>query len=108
MEKVYKILKAALLLLVLGLAVLSGLLYSRLDKKGPEIVFEQDTANYDGINEQLFLINVTAVDEVDGDVTDSLRIKTVLETEDEYIITYLAKDLSNNISERSRHIEKNG
>lgn len=107
MKKVYTLLYIFLILLVLGLAVLSVNLYLMKDKKGPEIIFEQENAKYDGINEQLFLLDVSAMDEKDGDVTDSLRIKTVLETEDKYIVTYLAKDTSNNISERSRYVEKN-
>lgn len=106
MKKLYTFLNAFLFLLVLGLAVLSAYLYFQKDKKGPEIIFEQENAQYDGINEQLFLLDVSAMDEEDGDVTDSLRIKTVLETEDKYIVTYLAKDTSNNISTRSRYIGK--
>lgn len=107
MKKVYICLNAAMLIVVLALAGLTGFVNMHRDKTGPEISFEQETVEYDGINEQLFLADVTAIDPEDGDVTYSLRVKSVLETEDEYIVTYLAKDLSNNISERSRHIEKN-
>lgn len=106
MKKIYICLNAIMMIVVLSLAVLSGFVYMHRDKTGPEIIFGQDTARYDGINDLLFLTDVTATDPEEGDVTDSLRIKSVLETEDEYIVTYLAKDSSNNISERSRHIEK--
>ena len=106
MKKIYICLNVILLIVVLSLAVLSGLVYLHRDKTGPEIIFGQDATGYDGINNLFFLTDVTATDPEDGDVTDSLRIKSVLETEDEYIVTYLAKDSSNNISERSRHIEK--
>ena len=97
---------AAALLLVVFVAI-SGILYARSDRKGPEITFNSDHPLYDGLNTTLLLTDVTAVDETDGDVSDTLRIKSLMETEDEILVIYMAKDQSSNITEKSRHIQKN-
>lgn len=106
MKKVYRVLTILVSCLVVILMAFSVLSYLRSDKEPPKIVYEGDTVKYDGINQQLLLSDVTALDETDGDVSNTLRIKTVLESDDEIIVTYLAKDKSNNISVSSRYIAK--
>lgn len=106
MKRVYTFLTVIAAVCVLTTSVLVGYLYMHSDRRGPEIIYGSDSIRYDGINTQLLLTDVTAIDERDGDVSDSLRVKAVLQTDDEIIITYLAKDGSNNITESSRHIKK--
>lgn len=105
MKRVYVFLTWIMAACVLSLLALTVLLHMRGDRRGPEIVYEGDTVNYDGINTQLLLTDVTAFDDVDGDVSDSLRVKTVLQTDDGIIVTYIAKDQHNNITVSSRYIK---
>lgn len=106
MESICKKLTIAALAVVIILVLATGFLYIMKDNDEPEIIFSSDTVRYDGVNSQLLLADVTAKDDVDGDVSDSLRVKAVMETDDEIIVTYLAKDHSNNITESIRHIRK--
>ncbi|MBU5481904.1 immunoglobulin-like domain-containing protein [Blautia sp. MSJ-19] len=78
------------------------------DRQGPEINFS-DTApttyNADMNNAEL-LTGITATDDRDGDVSASLTVESVYEVSDsEVVITYTAKDNSNNITKVKRQLE---
>lgn len=76
--------------------------WSRLqaDKTGPEINFSNQGFVYkDGMSDAELLQGVTAFDEKDGNVSDSLAVESVYPVDDDNVyITYVAKDNSNNIS----------
>ena len=61
------------------LLVVCLVLYLGKDRKGPEIFFDEERQiEYtEGMDEALLLEGVTAVDEKDGDVSDSLLVEDV-------------------------------
>ena len=81
------------------LLVVCLVLYMGKDRKGPEIFFDEEKQiEYaEGMDEALLLEGVTAVDEKDGDVSDSLLVEKVAGTNGkEVIVTYVARDGANN------------
>ena len=87
------------------LLVVCLVLYIGKDRKGPEIFFDEDKQiEYaEGMEEELLLEGVTAVDEKDGDVSDSLLVEKVAGTNGkEVIVTYVARDGANNVGKASR------
>ena len=87
------------------LLVVCLVLYMGKDRKGPEIFFdkEKQIEYAEGIDEELLLEGVTAVDEKDGDVSDSLLVEKVAGTNGkEVIVTYVARDGANNVGKASR------
>lgn len=75
----------------------------RQDTTAPEIVFEKTPIYYDGRDTSTLLEGVSAVDERDGDVTESVLISAVYPVSGETgIVIYAAKDLSNNVSTAGR------
>ena len=87
------------------LLVVCLVLYLGKDRKGPEIFFnEENQIEYaEGMDEALLLEGVTAVDEKDGDVSDSLLVEKVAGTNGkEVIVTYVARDGANNVGKASR------
>ena len=87
------------------LLVVCLVLYLGKDRKGPEIFFdEKKQIEYaEGMDEALLLEGVTAVDEKDGDVSDSLLVEKVAGTNGkEVIVTYVARDGANNVGKASR------
>ena len=87
------------------LLVVCLVLYLGKDRKGPEIFFdEEEQIEYaEGMDEALLLEGVTAVDEKDGDVSDSLLVEKVAGTNGkEVIVTYVARDGANNVGKASR------
>ncbi|WP_320912696.1 hypothetical protein [Eisenbergiella porci] len=87
------------------LLVVCLVLYLGKDRKGPEIFFdEKKQIEYaEGMDEALLLEGVTAVDEKDGDVSDSLLVEKVAGTNGkEVIVTYVARDDANNVGKASR------
>ena len=69
------------------------------DRNAPEIFANNSDYVYregDGVEEML--AGVIAVDEEDGDVTDSLIVESVRKENDKVIIVYVAKDDANNVS----------
>lgn len=89
------------IILLLGLGAFLAYLNLHEDKIGPEIVFEKTNFIYhegNALNELLF--GVSAVDDMDGDVTDSLMIVSLLPLTDKCRakVEYVAKDSANNIS----------
>ena len=87
------------------LLVVCLVLYMGKDRKGPEILFDEEKQiEYaEGMDEALLLKGVTAVDEKDGDVSDSLLVEKVAGTNGkEVIVTYVARDGANNVGKASR------
>jgi len=87
------------------LLVVCLVLYLGKDRKGPEIFFDEDKQiEYaEGMDEELLLKGVTAVDDKDGDVSDSLLVEKVAGTNGkEVIVTYVARDEANNVGKASR------
>lgn len=71
------------------------------DKQGPEINITQDAISVyrNDMNDSELLAGITAADDRDGDVSDTLRVESIYETDTTHvIITYTAKDYSNNIT----------
>lgn len=91
----------------IGLIGVCALVYLREDRSGPDILFEEEGVRYEaGLSAEELLSGVSAVDLQDGDVSESLRVSQVMEfPEDGYVIvTYIAKDLSNNVSKMNRRM----
>ena len=87
------------------LLVVCLVLYLGKDRKGPEIFFDEEKQiEYaEGMDEALLLEGVTAVDEKDGNVSDSLLVEKVAGTNGkEVIVTYVARDGANNVGKASR------
>ncbi|WP_455617990.1 hypothetical protein [Eisenbergiella sp.] len=87
------------------LLVVCLVLYLGKDRKGPEIFFDEEKQieYVEGMDEELLLEGVTAVDEKDGDVSDSLLVEKVAGTNGkEVIVTYVARDGANNVGKASR------
>lgn len=85
--------------------VICLIIYLGKDRKGPEIFFDEvNQIEYEeGLDENLLLEGVTAVDEKDGDVSDSLLVEKVTGTNGrEVIVTYVARDSTNNVGKASR------
>lgn len=78
------------------------------DRKGPEISFAGDKKTVyssDMTNEEL-LEGVTARDDKDGDVSNSLRVEGVFTKEENQVyVSFVAKDSSNNVTKRQFAME---
>lgn len=79
-------------------------LYVRQDRAVPVISFSEDPIVYsESMDEEQLLEGVTAMDDEDGDVSDTLVIEKIAETSDgKVIVTYAALDGSNNVAKVSR------
>ena len=79
-------------------------LYLGKDRTPPVISFGENPVSYEeGMDEELLLQGVTAVDEKDGDVSDSLLVEKIAGTNGkEVIVTYVARDSANNVGKGSR------
>lgn len=107
MKKLYV---AGVVMLMLLLAAGAAWIVIEQDREGP-IITVDDTDQlswYSGMEKSKLLSGVTAVDNVDGDVTDSLVVESIkqdLETGDKVVVTYAAKDSSNNITKVTRVVD---
>lgn len=84
--------------------VYTGGRFLQKDTEGPDIVMKKDTitASIED-SDQTLMKGVSAVDEKDGDVTDSLIIESMTMGEDKTCtLVYAAFDSSNNVSKGSR------
>lgn len=95
-----------------GATVILGWLYMGEDRKGPEITIadsKKDSYTADMTTAEL-LEGVKAVDEKDGDVSDSLTVENVYPNEkgDEVTVVYVAKDKSNNVTKVTYHMTSDG
>lgn len=70
------------------------------DRKPPVITFQTDIQYSDVLTEEELLEGVIAKDEQDGDVSDTLVIESISqnETDQVAIVSYAARDKSNNVS----------
>ena len=87
------------------LLVICLVLYLGKDRKAPEIFFsEENQVTYqEGMDEELLLQGVTAMDEKDGDVSESLLVEKVTGINGkEVIVTYVARDGADNVGKASR------
>ena len=86
----------------------SGALFITRDKTGPKIIVSEDRkiAYSTDSNKTVLLDGVTAIDEKDGDVSDSLRVESVRNNEDGSLeVTYSAVDDSNNVTKLTCKVE---
>lgn len=79
-------------------------LFARQDRTIPVISFSEEPVVYsESMDEDQLLEGVTATDDADGDVSDTLVIEKIAETSDgKVIVTYAALDSSNNVAKVSR------
>lgn len=100
---------AAALAVILCLAVGALTVHKlvKVDKEPPVINFGHNISFSDELSEEELLRGVTARDSVDGDVTDSIVLESVsLNDEDAtVVVTYAARDNSNNVARASRILE---
>lgn len=93
-------------ILILGIAfkVFSG------DHRGPEIVLpDGDIVLTESTTDTQLFEGVTASDESDGDVSDTIRLESVTKVSDNLVLlVYAAKDRSNNVSTATRALMTNG
>ena len=96
------------LLAVVCAAFYVFVLYDRMttDKTAPEITFEGELRYDPALEPEKLLEGVKAVDDKDGDVSDSLSVESVDTTlvQGEAIITYIARDSKNNIGRAKRNV----
>lgn len=103
--------KFVVALLIVLCAVLGGVFYwmSRDDDKtAPVISFPDEILLYhEGEDQEVLLEGVTATDNVDGDVSDTLVVESVLPMKDgaTAAVLYYAKDRSNNVAKGSRMVD---
>lgn len=94
-----------LCVLCVATTVSAVVLSMRRDKKGPVITVPEDgTITYRAEEDKKILLEgVTAVDEKDGDVSDTLMVESVRQTgnNDKAVVTYTALDHSHNVSKAS-------
>lgn len=86
----------------------SGALFITRDKTGPKIIVSEDRKIAYGTDSDktVLLDGVTAIDEKDGDVSDSLRVESVRNNEDGSLeVTYSAVDDSNNVTKLTCKVE---
>ena len=105
LPKLILVISAIIFLLVI-------LIVGSRDRVGPYIDFTDDCVSTFNENDdvELLLQGVTALDDKDGDVTDSIRIQNINVFVDrgEIIVHYSAKDSSNNVTEVSKAIAYTG
>ncbi len=95
---------ALLTIVAAGLIGVNGYVYLSADRTGPEIQLSSEVTTYDvAVGKDSLLVGVTAVDDKDGDVSDTLRVASVLPNSDNsrVTVTYTAKDSSNNVTKKS-------
>ncbi len=87
----------------IGLLIISGVLYFLSDRTPPEIRLNDEITFFqEGMDESVLLEGVSAYDDVDGDVTDSLRVEVLPYADNTSAkIVYLASDSSNNTARAS-------
>lgn len=79
----------------------------RTDREGPKITFSDKEIVYtDSTSEEELLEGVTAEDDVDGDVSDTITLESVYPLDDETAVAvYVAKDSKNNITKVKREMK---
>lgn len=95
-------------ILCLGLGGTAVFLHIKEDKKAPRIEFADGEIAYtQGDDYETLLEGVKAVDDKDGDVTDSLLVENVYLSNDgkSAMVVYVARDKDNNIEKISRNVK---
>lgn len=102
MRRTKFIIICAIDVLIIILLIMAVMLIGK-DKKGPVITIPSDIEYHSGITNKELLEGVTAVDKKDGDVSDTLIVKSVIKLSkgNNVKITYAAKDSHNNVTEKS-------
>lgn len=98
---------ALMILACLGLGGAFVCISMQEDKEAPEITFANEDITYiEGKDFQTLLEDVTAMDEQDGDVSDSLVVESVHTNAEKTSATavFVARDSSNNIAKISKVI----
>lgn len=101
--------------IIIGLTVLAAVLsvrgylvLSKIDRSSPVITFPNNSITYiDGEDYSELLSGVKAIDQHDGDVSNSLIVEKVYadESAKQAVITYAAVDYSNNLMKMNRVVE---
>jgi len=89
------------------LAVAAGIGNFITDREAPVIKLEgKNNLTYtEGMSNDTLLENMTAVDDKDGDVTESLRVSNLyVISEDKAMVVYVAKDQANNVAKLKRRV----
>ncbi|MCD7735806.1 MAG: DUF5011 domain-containing protein [Lachnospiraceae bacterium] len=98
-------------LLVFACILAGGLYYwmgLQEDTDAPVISFPEGSVLYEENEDTSVLLEgVTAIDEVDGDVSDTLVVESIIPSSDETSATviYYARDTKNNVGRASREVE---
>lgn len=99
---------AGLIVLCVALGAGTAAVVVTDDRKGPEIELpaDGDVTYEEGSDTASLLEGVTATDEKDGDVTDSLMIENIFPNDDHTSasVVYAAKDSHNNVSKATRRV----
>ena len=96
-------------ILTVLLVAVNGYLYLTKDRTAPVISFDDPALIWDEADgEEALLRDVKAVDNTDGDVTASIRIKSITLSDDQKsaVIVYYAKDSRHNIATASRTVSR--
>lgn len=105
-----KVFAAAVGVLTAALLAAAAWLVVDKDREGPVISIDGEELVWSAsMSKEELLEGVTAQDEVEGDVTDSLVVESVQEDSRDsgcMIVTYAAKDSSNNVTKLTRRLEK--
>ncbi len=99
---------AAMLILCILLGAGVAVIYITGDRQGPKITIpDADVTYVEGTDTDALLEGVQAVDQKDGDVTDSLVIEYILPdvNKTKASVVYAARDKQNNVTKKSRIIE---
>lgn len=91
---------------IVGLVV-SIFLYISKDRQAPTISYTGDITYNEGDDVGVLLEGVTALDDKDGDVSDSLMIESIYKSGDKAKVVYCAYDTSNNVSKLQRIVSYN-
>lgn len=77
------------------------------DRTGPVVTVKSDLTYHNGITEEELLDGVTARDNRDGDVSDSLRVTAIYpgENDGQAVVVYMAKDSHNNVTKYIRILD---
>ena len=101
-----------ILQLVLIMILAGGVAFSVFsgDRKGPEIALpDSDAVLTENTTDAQLFEGITATDDTDGDVSDTLRLESVTKVSDNLVLlVYAAKDRSNNVSTVTRALMTNG
>lgn len=105
-----KVFAAAVGVLTAALLAAAAWLVVDKDREGPVISIDGEELIWSAsMSKEELLEGVTAQDEVEGDVTDSLVVESVQEDSRDpgcMIVTYAAKDSNNNVTKLTRRLEK--